>query len=149
MTLADRINQDMKEAMKNQDKLRLGALRSVKSALLLAQSEKGPEHELSEEAELNLLKKLVKQRKESAEIYKSKGKDELYQQEMAEKEVIEEYLPEQLSEEEITEQLKAIIDEMGASDPSQMGKVMGVATKKLAGKADNKFIAQKVKELLS
>ncbi len=149
MSLAEKINEDMKKAMREKDKTTLEALRAVKSALLLVQTEKGGDKEMDEQKEIQMLQKLVKQRAESAEIYKTQNRQELYEKEMAEKEVIERYLPEQMSEDEITEVLKEIITETGAKQTSDMGKVMGLATKRLAGKADNKFISQKVKSLLT
>ena len=147
MALTDKINEDIKKAMKAREKVRLEALRGIKSALLMAQTEKG-DSEITEEKEISILKKLLKQRQESAEIYKQNNRTDLYEKESLEASVIEEYLPEQMSEAEITEHLKRIIEQTGAASPSDMGKVMGTATKELAGKADNKLIAGKVKELL-
>lgn len=149
MNLEEKINSQIKVAMKAKDKIVLESLRAIKSAILLAKTEKGGTHDLSEDAEIKLLQKLVKQRKESAEIYKSQGRDDLYENEMKEMQIIEKFLPEQLSEEKIKEILKGIITETGAKNPSDMGKVMGIASKKLAGKAEGKIIAQLVKQLLS
>lgn len=149
MGLEATINEEIKNAMRAKDKITLEALRAIKSAILLAKTEKGGSHELSEDAEMKLLQKLVKQRKDSADIYKDQDRDDLYQKEVDEIKVIERFLPEQMSEEELVKALKGIINQTGASSPSDMGKVMGIATKQLAGKADGKIIAAKVKELLA
>src|SRR3972149_4918384 len=148
MSLEEKVNNRIKEAMKAKDKVVLESLRAIKAAILLAKTEKGASDALTEDAEMKLLQKLVKQRKESAEIYKSQGREDLYQNEWKEKEVIEQFLPKQLSEEDIKEVLKGVIAEVGAAAPSDLGRVMGVATKKLAGKADGKVIAQLVKGML-
>jgi len=148
MSLEEKVNNRIKEAMKAKDKVVLESLRAIKAAILLAKTEKGGSDALTEDAEMKLLQKLVKQRKESAEIYKSQGREDLYQNEWKEKEVIEQFLPKQLSEEDIKEVLKGVIAEVGAAAPSDLGRVMGVATKKLAGKADGKVIAQLVKGML-
>ncbi|WKV13688.1 GatB/YqeY domain-containing protein [Marivirga harenae] len=149
MSLKQQIDTDIKNAMKAKNKEELQALRSIKSMILLAESEKGAEESLSEDAEMKLLMKAAKQRKESAETYKANGRDELANAEMLELQVIEKYLPKQMSEEELTEKLKEIIQNLGASGPQDMGKVMGVATKELAGKADGKMISQLVKQILT
>ena len=149
MSLFDQINQDIKAAMLAKEKDKLEALRAVKSAFLLAKTEKGGSSELTSDIELKILQKLVKQRKESAEIYKSQNRDDLCSKELLEAGFIEEYLPKQMSEEELVIELKAIIAEVGAGNSSDMGKVMGVASKKLAGKADGKLMATKVRELLA
>jgi len=138
----------MKLAMKARDKQKLQALRAVKSAILLANTEAGSK-ELTEADEIKMLQKLVKQRKDSAEIYKSQGREDLFGQEDFEAKVIRAFLPEQMSEEELTAKLIDIIARVGADSPKDMGKVMGVASKELAGKADGKSISTKVKELLS
>ncbi|MBT3209719.1 MAG: GatB/YqeY domain-containing protein [Bacteroidetes bacterium] len=148
MSLVEKISADIKTAMKAKEKEKLTAIRAVKSALLLANTEKGADGEMSEDAEIKLLQKLVKQRKESAELYKSQNREDLYEQEIFEASVIEKYLPEQMSEEEIEEIIKQIIAELGASSMKDMGKVMGATNKKLAGKAEGRIIAAKVKELL-
>lgn len=140
---------DLKTAMRNKDKNELEAIRAIKNAILLAKTEKGGSDALTEETEIQLLQKLVKQRKESAEIYKSKGREELAHVELAQAEIISKYLPEQMSEEDVRSEIEAIISETGATDMKDMGKVMGMASKKLAGKADNKHISQIVKEKLS
>ncbi|MFP4555935.1 MAG: GatB/YqeY domain-containing protein [Bacteroidales bacterium] len=148
MTLEERINQDMKTAMKAKDKVTLGALRAVKSAILIAKTEKGS-GELTPEVELKLLQKQVKQRKDSAEIYNQQNRSDLADNELAEAAAIEKYLPKMLSDEELTEEVTSIIESVGAKGPSDMGKVMGAATKTLAGKAEGKAIADKVKSILA
>jgi len=148
MSLQKQIDQDIKQAMLAKDKDKLVALRAIKSALLLAKTEKGTA-ELSDEAELKLLQKLVKQRKESAEIYQQQGRNDLADKELHEAKIIENYLPEPISDEELTGLIKVIIDEVEASTMADMGKVMGIANKKLAGKAEGKAIAEKVKSLLN
>ncbi|UPT68580.1 MAG: GatB/YqeY domain-containing protein [Sphingobacteriales bacterium JAD_PAG50586_3] len=148
MTLAEKINADIKTAMLAKDKDSLDALRAVKSALLLAQTEKGASEQMTEEAEIKLLQKLVKQRRESAEIYVTQGRDDLAKVESLQADVIERYLPAQMSREELTEAIKAIIAQVGATGPQDMGKVMGVASKQLAGKSDNKAVSEVVKSLL-
>lgn len=148
MALEEKINADIKAAMLAKDKRKLEALRAVKSALLLLKTN-GSGSEISEEDEIALLQRLVKQRKESAALYKEQGREDLYEEEFFQQGVIEEYLPEQLSEEEITETLKQIIAETQASSMKDMGKVMGQAQKVFAGRADNKLVSTLVKQLLS
>lgn len=147
MSLINKIDQDIKQAMLAKEKDKLVALRAVKSALLIAKTEKGPSV-LSDDAEVKLLQKLVKQRKDSAEIYQQQKRNDLAEKELEEAKVIESYLPAQMSDAELTDSIKGIIDEVGASTMADMGKVMGIATKKLAGKAEGKAIADKVKSLL-
>lgn len=130
------------------DKDSLDALRAVKSAILLAATEKGAQEQLTADAEIKLLQRLVKQRRESAEIYITQGRDDLAKTEQLQADVIERYLPAQLSREEVAETIKAIIAQVGATGPQDMGKVMGVASKQLAGKADNKVISEIVKSML-
>ncbi len=150
MSLKSKINEEIKTAMKAKDQDRLRALRSIKSLILIAETEKGSKDgELTEEAELALLTKAAKQRKDSLDIYLKEGREDLAEKEKVELAVIEGFLPAQLSEEEIKEELKAIIAQVGASTMKDMGKVMGVATKKMAGKADGKIISSSVKALLS
>ena len=144
-----KINDDIKAAMKAKEKEKLNALRAIKSAFLLAKTESGAKKELSDEEAIRIMQKLVKQRKDSAEIYKEQSRNELYDNEMNEAKYIEAYLPKQMSDEELTEKIKAIIEETGASSMKDMGKVMGKAMKELAGKADGKRISGKVKEILS
>ena len=131
------------------DKRTLEALRAVKSAILLAKTEKGAGDELSETAELQLLQRLVKQRKESADVYESKGRTDLAEEERFQMQVIEGFLPQQLSEDEVRKEVAAIIEETGAESMKDMGRVMSVATKKLAGKADNKTISVIVRDQLA
>ncbi len=148
MKLKERIDQDIKQAMLNKRKDELTALRSIKSLILLAETEKGRDEGLSEDTEMKLLTKAAKQRKESAEIFRKEGRDELAEKEEMELGVISRYLPEQMSEEELSARLDEIIARVGASQPSDMGKVMGQATGELAGKADGKTIASMVREKL-
>ena len=148
MSLQDQINNDIKEAMKAKDTVRLTALRAVKSQLLLAATETGASSETSEEAGIKILQKQVKQRKDSAALYQEQGRDDLADPELAEAAIIEKYLPAQLSEEDLKPILQAIVDQVGASGPQDMGKVMGMASKQLAGKADGKTISTVVKSLL-
>ncbi|MFM1876177.1 MAG: hypothetical protein RL266_1914 [Bacteroidota bacterium] len=148
MSLTDQINNDLKTAMKAKDTTTLTALRAIKSQLLLAATEKGG-GETDEQAGIKMLQKLVKQRKESAELYKAQGRNDLADPELAEAAIIERYLPKQLSEDELKPIIKAIIDKVGASGPQDMGKVMGAASTELAGKADGKTISTVVRQLLS
>lgn len=149
MSLKDTINNDIKNAMRSKEREKLEALRAVKSAILLAETEKGAGEDLGEEREVALLQKLVKQRKESAEMYTQQGREDMAADELAQAAVIEVYLPEQMSEDEIRSQVKTIIEQTGASQPSEMGKVMGPAMASMKGKADGKLISAIVKELLS
>ncbi|WP_149915311.1 GatB/YqeY domain-containing protein [Sphingobacterium cavernae] len=149
MSLEQKINQDIKAAMIAKDAVRLRGLRAVKAAILLAKTEKAGVEELTEDAEIKVLQKLVKQRKESGEIYKTQGREDLFQTEFEEQQVIEEYLPKQLSREEIEAVIKNIITETGAAGMKDMGKVMGVANAQLAGKADGKTISEIVKSSLA
>ena len=148
MNLFDQISEDIKKAMLAREKVRLEALRGVKKEFLEAKTAKGANGELSDDTATKIMVKMVKQRKESAKIYEENNRP-LAQNELAEAAVIEEYLPKQLSEEELESELKAIIAETGATGPKEMGKVMGVATKRLAGRAEGKIVSAKVKELLS
>ncbi|MBQ1191541.1 MAG: GatB/YqeY domain-containing protein [Bacteroidales bacterium] len=147
MTLEERINADIKAAMLAKERKKLDALRAVKSAILLLKTN-GSGDAISEEAEIACLQKLVKQRKESAELYKQQNRMDLYEDEAFQQAVIEAYLPEQMSEEEIRTELQKIISETGASSVKDMGKVMGAAQKAFAGRADNKLVSSIVKELL-
>lgn len=137
------------EAMKAKDQVRLSAVRSVKSAILLAKTSEGGAKELQDEDIIKIIQKLVKQRKESAEQYVAAGRKDLADNELAEASILEQYLPAQLSPEEVEAKLKEIISEVGAKTAADMGKVMGVATKRLAGLADGKTISTIVKQLLS
>lgn len=149
MSLKEQINQDIKSAMREKNKAELTALRSIKSLIMLAETEKGASEALSEEAEMKLLTKAAKQRKESAEIYAREDRAELAEKEEFEYGIIARYLPAQLSEDEIVAELDKIIAQTGAEGPKDMGRVMGVATKALAGKADGKTIAALVKQKLT
>jgi len=149
MNLEQKIMDGIKAAMKTKDKEKLEALRAVKSAILLAKTEKGGKTELDEAAETSLLQKLVKQRKESAEIYQHQNRKELYEKEISEAEIIASFLPEQITDEQLEAELKNIIAETGASGISDMGKVMGMATRVLAGQADGKRISSMVRTLLN
>jgi uncharacterized protein len=147
MSLFDKISEDLKAAMLAKQKDRLESLRAIKTALMLAKTDSGS-HEITGDQELKILQKLVKQRRESADIYKTQNRQDLYDNEVKEASIIEEYLPKQMSEAEVAAALKAIIQKVGATSIKDMGKVMGAASKELAGKADGKMIAEKVKELL-
>jgi uncharacterized protein len=149
MGLKASVESEIKNAMLARDKDRLRALRAIKSLILLEETKEGAGTELSKEDEMKLLTKAAKQRKDSADIYKQQNREDLYAVEMAELEIIGEFLPKQLTEEELVAELKKIIAESGASGAKDMGKVMGIASKSLAGKADGKAISMKVKELLS
>ena len=149
MNLFDKISEDIKKAMLAREKVRLEALRGVKKEFLEAKTAKGANGELTDEPATKIMVKMVKQRKESAKIYEENNRPELAANELEEAAVIEEYLPKQLSPEELEAELKAIIAETGATGPKEMGKVMGVATKRLAGRAEGKLISAKVKELLA
>lgn len=148
MNLFDKVSEDIKQAMLARDKVRLEALRGVKKEFLEAKTAKGANGELTDENALKILVKMVKQRKESAAIYQENNRPELAENELAEASVIEEYLPKQLTDAELEAELKKIISEVGAEGPKDMGKVMGVASKALQGKAEGRAISAKVKELL-
>ena len=147
MSLADQINEDIKSAMKEKNKPKLEALRAIKSQLLLAATEKGA-GESNEAAEVKLLQKLVKQRRDAADIYIKEKRDDLAAEELEQVTIIENYLPEQMTEQQIRSEVDAIIKATGASSMKDMGKVMGQANAKMAGKADGKIIAQLVKRAL-
>ena len=149
MSLKQQIDNDIKAAMLAKNKEELTALRSVKSMILLAETDKGSTGEMSSDGEMKLLTKAAKQRKESAEIFLKEGRNDLAQKEQFELEVINRYLPKQMTEEEVASELKKIIEQVGAKGPQDMGKVMGTATKQLAGKADGKLISELVKKLLA
>lgn len=149
MELEKQIQADMMSAMKAHETVRLAALRGIKAAILLAKTSEGGSGEVTDADIVKIIRKLVKQRKESAEIYSGQNRQDLADNELAEAAAMEVYLPKQLGEDEVKEILKGIIAEVGASKPSDMGKVMGVATKKLAGQADGKMISTIVKSLLS
>lgn len=149
MSLKQNIEADIKKAMLAKEKDVLQALRSIKSLILLAETEKGAQEDLNNDAELKLLTKAAKQRRESAEIYGQQGRADLQAVELKELEVIERYLPKQLTDTEVEAKIKTIISAVGATSPADMGKVMGAASKELAGMADGKVISVKVKELLA
>ena len=149
MNMFDKISEGIKEAMKAKDQVRLDTLRAIKKEFIEAKTAKGADGELSDDTAMKILVKLVKQRKEVAEIFASNNRQDLADLNLAEAKIIEEYLPKQLTPEELEEALKAIIERVGATTPQQMGMVMGVATKELAGKVEGKTISAKVKELLS
>lgn len=149
MSLRQQIDNDIKTAMLAKNKEELTALRSVKSLILLAETEKGSSGEISLDVENKLLMKAAKQRKESAEIFQKEGREDLAKKELFELEVISRYLPKQLSEAEVAAELKKIMEQVDAKGPQDMGKIMSVATKQLAGKADGKLISEIVKKLLA
>ena len=149
MELENKINADIKQAMIAKESQKLEALRAVKAALLLAKTSKeATGGDLPEEAGLKIIQKLIKQRQESADIYMQNGRKDLAELELFQARIIEQYLPQQLGEEEIINGVKKIIAQTGASGPKDMGKVMGMASKEFAGKADNKVVADLVKKLL-
>ncbi len=149
MSLKSQIEADIKSAMLAKDKESLRALRAIKSLILLEETKEGSQGELSTDDELKLLTKAAKQRRDSADIYTTQNRPELAEQELSELAVIERYLPKQLTEDELRAKLQEIIERTGATGPGDMGKVMGVATKELAGLADGKAISNMVKTLLS
>ena len=149
MSLFETVNNDIKKAMLARDHARLEALRGVKKEFLEAKTAKGADGELTDEAATKILAKMVKQRKESAAIYAAQNRDDLAQGDLAEVAVIEEYLPKQLTDEELTAAVKQIIEQVGATSMKEMGKVMGVASKQLAGKAEGGAISAKVRQLLA
>ena len=148
MSLTEKIASDLINAMKAKDNVSLEAIRAAKTAFILARSEKGSESVLTSEEELKIIQKLVKQRRESAAIYKEQNRPDLYEKEVIEADVLEKYLPAKISDEELTKIIKAIIARVGAKSPADLGKVMGSAMKELAGKADGKEISAIVKQLL-
>ena len=147
--ISTNIDQEIKQAMLAKDQVKLRGLRAIKSALLLAKTEKGQTEEINEEAEIKILQKLVKQRKESADIYQAQGREDLYQVEQEEIDVISQFLPKQLERAEIELIISKIIAETGATSIKEMGKVMGLANKELAGKAEGKLIGEVVKSQLA
>lgn len=149
MELFDIISNDIKEAMKAKDKIALDTLRNIKKVLLEAKTAPGANDTVSDETAIKLIQKLVKQGKESAELYSSQNRPELAQEELAQVAVMERYLPKQMSEEEVTKILEDIIAQTGACGPQDMGKVMGIATKQLTGKAEGRMISTIVKQLLN
>lgn len=148
MNLEQKIMADMKDAMKAKDEAGLRGLRAIKAEIIKAKTEPGANAILSEETENKMLQKMMKQRKDSLEIYRTQNRDDLAKKEEEEIAIIEKFLPKQLNEEELKTSLQKIIDEVGAASPADMGKVMGIATKQLAGKADGKAISAAVKDML-
>jgi len=148
MALFDTISEDIKAAMLAKDKIRLEALRGAKKEFLEAKTAKGSDGDLSDDAAVKILQKMVKQRKESATIYKEQNRPDLAEKELAEVEVLENYLPKQLSSEELEVSIKGIIAQVGATSIKDMGKVMSAATQALAGKTEGRLISEKVKQLL-
>ena len=148
MALFDQINEDIKAAMKNREKEKLEALRNIKKVMLEVKTSKGAGSELSDEESLKIIAKLAKQGKDSAQIYQEQGRADLYEQEMLQVTVFETYLPEKITGEKLVAAIKEVIAETGASSIKDMGKVMGIASKKLAGKAEGKEISEVVKSLL-
>jgi uncharacterized protein YqeY len=149
MNLFDQVSEDIKSAMLAKEKIRLEALRGIKKEFLEAKTAKGGTGELSDEAGVKIIQKMIKQRKDSAEIYARQQRPDLAEKELAEVAVLESYLPRQMSSEELEAALKEIIAEVGAKGPQDMGKVMGAAAKKLAGKTEGRLISEKVKQLLN
>ena len=149
MSLEQKIMAEMKEAMKSKEEGTLRGLRAIKAEIIKAKTEPGAGGEISSDKEISLLQKMMKQCRDSLEIYQQQNRADLAQKEEEEMAVISRFLPQQMSEEEIRNELKALMDETGASSPADMGKLMGLATKKLAGRADGKTIAAQVKVLLS
>ena len=149
MSLENTINQDIKTAMLAKQEVSLRALRAIKSALLIAKTEKGASEVLSDEAGIKVLQKLIKQRKESADIYKTQNRPDLYQIEIDEADVIEKYLPQQLSAAEVHSAILKIVQDLNITSVKEMGKVMAVANKKMAGKADGKAISEAIKAILA
>lgn len=149
MKYSSLLNNDLKQAMLARDKTKLEALRALKSAFTNALSEKGHKDELSDEEELQIIRKLIKQRLDSAQIYKEQNRDDLYKPEIAQAEVLKEYLPPQMETSEVEEIVKRIIQETGANSIKEMGKIMSIASKEMQGKTDNKTISEAIKKLLT
>lgn len=149
MNLFDKVSEDIKKAMLAKDKVALDALRGIKKEFLEAKTAKGGDGELHDDTALKILQRMIKQRKESAEMYANANRQDLVDAELAQVKVIEQYLPAQMTEEELMATLETIIAQVGANGPQDMGKVMGVATKQLAGRTEGKIISMKVKELLN
>ncbi|HJF72541.1 MAG TPA: GatB/YqeY domain-containing protein [Butyricimonas virosa] len=149
MTIEEQVSKGIMAAMKAKDTIRLEVLRNIKKVFIEAKSVAGASEQIADSESVKIIQKLAKQGRESAEIYKNQGREDLYAHEMAQVEVLNEFLPKQLSEEELRTALKVIIEKVGATSAKEMGKVMGVASKELAGVADGKAISAMVKELLS
>jgi len=149
MTIEEKVSKGIMEAMKAKDTVRLEVLRNIKKVFIEMKSMAGAADTIADAESIKIIQKLAKQGRDAAEIYKQQGREDLYTHEMAQVEVLNEFLPKQMSEEELTLALKAIIERVGATSAKEMGKVMGVAAKELAGLADGKLISAKVKELLA
>ena len=149
MSLEQKIMAEMKDAMKSKNEAALRGLRAIKAEIIKAKTEPGAGGEISGEKEIAMLQKMMKQRKDSLDIYKQQGREDLAKKEEEEIEIVSKFLPQQMSQEELMQELKQVIAETGASSPADMGKVMGVASKKFAGRADGKTISAAVKELLA
>lgn len=149
MALEQHINDDIKAAMLSRDKQRLDALRAVKSAILLAKTQKGAATELDEIAEIKILKQLIKQRQDAADLYHAQHRDDLYREEKAQLDIIQTYLPQMLSDEEIEKAVQKIVADNGFNSMKDMGKAMGLAGKMFAGRADNRKVSEIVRQLLS
>jgi uncharacterized protein YqeY len=148
MKISEQIDSDIRAAMLARDKVKLEALRAIKAAIILARTDKGGSDILTEETEFKILRKLISQREEAATIYKQQNRQDLYDKEVSEAGFISAYLPAMMGEAEVTAELKKMLSEIGPVSPAEFGKVMGIASKRLAGKAENKTIAAKLKELL-
>lgn len=148
MSLFEQVNNDIKAAMKAREKAKLEALRGIKKVMIEAKTAKGGNDELSDDEALKIISKLAKQGSDSAAIYKEQGREDLFEAEMEQVALFESYLPEKMSDEEIAAAVKEIVDEVGASSMKDMGRVMGIASKKLAGKADGSAISVHVKKIL-
>lgn len=149
MSLEQKIMEELKVAMKAKDEAALRSLRAIKAAIILEKTAEGASDVLTEATEIKMLQKLAKQRRDSLDIFSKQGREDLAQKEREELAIIEKFLPAQMSAEDLNKELKAIIEQVGATGPADMGKVMGVASKQLAGKADGKTISEAVKQLLS
>jgi uncharacterized protein len=148
MKISERIDSDIRAAMLARDKVKLEAIRAIKAAILMAKTDKGASDSLTDETEFKILRKLISQREEAALIYKEQNRPELYEKEVSEAGYISAYLPAMMSEEDVVTELKKMLSGLGQVTPAEFGKVMGMASKMLAGKAENKVIAAKLKELL-
>lgn len=149
MNLEQKVMSEMKDAMKAKDEAALRGLRAIKAEIIKAKTEPGAQGEISGETEIKMLQKMVKQRKDSLDIYQQQNRDDLAKKEQEEISLIEKFLPAQMSADELKKELQLIINETGATSPADMGKIMGIATKKLAGRTDGKAISAAVKELLA
>jgi len=149
MSLEQKVMEELKQAMRDKNEAALRTLRAIKAAILIEKTSEGASDTMTEAAETKMLQKLAKQRRDSLEIFEKQNREDLALKEREELAIIERFLPAQMSQEELTKEVKAIMDQVGAKSPADMGKVMGVASKQLAGKADGKAISETVKQLLS